>query len=315
MNKSIYQQHKISFLRREEIDDELWNRVIASSEFETVYAYTWYLDACADRWGALVLPEYKFVMPVAFRRKFGFRYTYQPRFCQQLGIYSELKVDEVLSGCFLQALMKHFKFGDYAFNEGMRSGRQKGFEISDNINYTLYLGASYDQLKKGYKENCTRNVGKARKSGLEFTGEIRIKELVALKRQHDHIRLDDKHYQSLTAMYSGLEEAGKVKAYGVKYGSDVLAGAIFAFSKKRVHYLLSVSTDAGKELNAMFYVIDRIIQINSGKDLFLDFEGSNISGVARFFSGFGGKAQKYQRARFNNMAGKFVQIIKSVRPD
>jgi len=45
----------------------------------------------------------------------------------------------------------------------------------------------------------------------------------------------------------------------------------------------------------------------------LDFEGSNLANIARFFTGFGAGAQSYQRISFDNLAGKIVQKIRDVR--
>jgi hypothetical protein len=311
------ERHKgmISYFHSGQIDVERWNRTIASSKFETVYAQGWYLDACTDNWGAFVLQDYEFVMPVAFRVKFGFKYLYQPRFCQQLGVYSEKQVDDHILKMFLDALREKFKLGDYAFNEGNLLGEQKGLIVTNSTNYTLQLNSPFEELAQAYSTNCSRNVRKSHDSELEFSEDISIGELVLLKKQHDHTKQDDEHYQKLTNMFLEMQESGNIQAYGMKLGSDLCAGAIFAKSHKRLHYLLSVSTEEGKEFSAMFYVIDKLIQIHSGYSLYLDFEGSNISSLARFFSGFGAQAQPYQRVRFNNAAGKFVQKVRSVRSD
>ncbi|MCK5067940.1 MAG: GNAT family N-acetyltransferase [Bacteroidales bacterium] len=315
MKEGARHKSMIRYLHRGQIDNERWNRVIGSSGFETVYAQSWYLDACADNWGALILSDYEYVMPVAFRKKFGFKYIYQPRFCQQLGVYSEKQVDGQIIRMFLDALSENYKLGDYAFNEGNLLVEQEGFEVTDNTNYTLQMSSSYEELTLAYSSNCRRNVRKACQSGLEFSEDISIRELVLLKKQHDHTKQADEHYQLLINMFSEMQEAGNVNVFGVKLGSDLCAGAIFASCNKRVHYLLSVSTEEGREQSGMFYVIDKVIQINSGKELYLDFEGSNISSVARFFSGFGAQPQLYQRIRFSNAAGKFFQKVRSVRPD
>jgi hypothetical protein len=301
----------IRYLHRWQIDDGRWNRVIAASRFETVYAQTWYLDACAENWGALIMSDYECVMPVAFRRKLGFKYIYQPRFCQQLGFYSEKKVDSEISKMFLHALYQKFKFGDYAFNEGNLLGEEHGFIVTDNTNYTLRLTSSYEELYRGYSGHCRRNVRKAHHSDLEFSEEISINELVLLKKQHDHIKQSDEHYRLLINMFSGMKEAGHVRAIAVKLGANPCAGAIFDYCNKRVHYLLSVSNEVGKDKHGMFLVIDRFIQLNAGKVLHLDFEGSNTASIARFFKGFGALPHLYQRITLDSATGKFVQKVKN----
>jgi len=303
----------IRFLHRWEINDEKWNRSIAASAYETVYAFTWYLDACAEYWGGLVLSDYEYVMPVAFRKKFGFRYIYQPRFCQQLGVYSEKTVDGDILRDFLLAAKKKFGLGDYALNEGNRLTEGRGFKLSDNTNYTLQLLKSHEDLSQGYSSNCRRNVRKAQQSGLEFSSDISIEELVHLKRKFDHIKKSEDHYHRLTDMFSALNDHGHVKAFGVKLGGGLCAGAIFVSCNKRMHYLLSASDDEGKERSAMFLVIDRVIREYEMKAMVLDFEGSNLANIARFFTGFGAGAQSYQRISFDNLAGKIVQKIRDVR--
>jgi hypothetical protein len=304
----------VRYLHRWQVDDERWNQAVSSSGFSMVYAQSWYLDACADYWAALVLEDYDFVMPVAYRRKLGFKYLYQPRFCQQLGIYSEKQVDAQIVTAFLNTLRKHFWLGDYAFNEGNLLEASRTLQVTENVNFVLGMKAEYETLSKAYSENCRRNIKKAMQSGLKFSGDVSISELVLLKEKHDHSPQTHKHYQSLAEMFSGMLEAGRVQAYGMKLGQELCAGAIFASGHIRIHYLLSVSTSTGKENSAMFGLIDRVIQRHAGQDLDLDFEGSNLEHLARFFRGFGAQAQRYQRIRFNNAAGRFVQKVRSVRP-
>jgi hypothetical protein len=77
-------------------------------------------------------------------------------------------------------------------------------------------------------------------------------------------------------------------------------------------FLLSASNDRGKELRGMFLVLDTFIQMHAGDINMLDFEGSNISSIARFFQGFGAKARIYQRVSFQNKTSKFIKKLRSV---
>ncbi|MEX0985858.1 MAG: GNAT family N-acetyltransferase [Bacteroidales bacterium] len=300
----------IKFLHRRHIDDEKWNRVLSLSRYETIYPHSWYLDACTEHWAAFVMNEYECIMPVAFRSKLGLRYTYQPRFCQQLGIYSELRVDNEVSRMFLHALNKRFKLGDYAFNEGNLLDDEPGFDVTDNANYILDIREPYETILKGYTENCRRNIKKALNTGLEFTDSIDIHDLVYLKKMNDSAEHDDAHYRFLTRMFKTLQNQNRVKVFGVKLETHICAAAIFAFSGKRMHYLLSFSSETGKKRRAMFMVIDSVITMYANENLTLDFEGSNIPSIARFFRGFGAKPQIYQRVSFQNTTSKLIEIIK-----
>ncbi|MGW8314108.1 MAG: hypothetical protein ACWGNV_00800, partial [Bacteroidales bacterium] len=68
----------IRYLSRKELDEERWNRTIAASRAETIYPYTWFLDSAADHWSALVIGDYRFLMPLVWKRKWGIPLIYQP---------------------------------------------------------------------------------------------------------------------------------------------------------------------------------------------------------------------------------------------
>jgi hypothetical protein len=59
----------------------------------------------------------------------------------------------------------------------------------------------------------------------------------------------------------------------------------------------------------MFLLIDTYIGQNAGKEMTLDFEGSNIPGIARFYKGFGALPQTYYSLHQNRLP-KLLQIFK-----
>ncbi len=300
----------IKFLQRRQINDQQWNSVISASAYETIYPYTWYLDACADHWGAYVINDYEYIMPLAYRKKLGLKYTYQPVYCQQLGIYSGSEIDVGTVRMFIHALGKDYKMGDYSLNEGNILGEEKGFELSDNSNYLLSLDRPYDDILKNYSENCRRNLKRSYQSDLEFTEKVSIEDVVMLKRSGEKNDRGDAHYEYVRKLFSQLDTLGKIRIYGARKEKELLAAAIFAFSTKRAIFLLSASSERGKDQRAMFLILDTFIQIHAGQVRWLDFEGSNISSIARFFRGFGARPAIYQRIRIRNSANRIIKKIK-----
>ena len=59
----------------------------------------------------------------------------------------------------------------------------------------------------------------------------------------------------------------------------------------------------------MFKIIDHQLNNISGKDLILDFEGSEIEGIARFYRGFGTKTMTYYNIKINKLP-KLLRGIK-----
>jgi hypothetical protein len=51
----------------------------------------------------------------------------------------------------------------------------------------------------------------------------------------------------------------------------------------------------------MFLLIDEFIKKYSEKNLILDFEGSNMEGIARFYQGFGATDCEYLSITFNHL--------------
>jgi hypothetical protein len=47
--------------------------------------------------------------------------------------------------------------------------------------------------------------------------------------------------------------------------------------------------------------VDAFIREHAGKEFNLDFEGSNIPSVARFFAGFGARPEIYQGVNFDRL--------------
>jgi len=300
----------ITYLQRRQINKESWNDVISNSPHETIYPYSWYLDACALNWGGFIMNDYECIMPVAFKKVAGLKYTYQPLYCQQLGVYSKQRVDSEISRMFLHALKKQFNMGDYAFNAGNILGEEKGFEITDNVNYVLQLSDQYEEIETNYNEYCKRNIKKAVSHGLEFSKNFKIKDLIALKRSFDTADRNEEEYVHMEDFFSDLNRQGKIQVVGARKEGELLAGAIFAYSEQRIVYLFSASSQKGKEYKAMFMILDKIIQLHCGEIRKFDFEGSNISSIANFFRGFGAKPDIYQRIRFQNSISKLAKRIK-----
>jgi hypothetical protein len=66
-------------------------------------------------------------------------------------------------------------------------------------------------------------------------------------------------------------------------------------------YQIGASNNVGRDLRAMYFLFDRLIDEYSEQSIVLDFEGSDIEGVGRFFSGFGALLVPYHRLIANRL--------------
>lgn len=300
----------ISYIHRKEIDITRWDDVIANSPAETIYPYSWYLDAAAPNWSALIMNDYQYIMPVIWTKKFGIRYTLHPNFVQQLGVFSREIVDPLIVKMFLKQVYPKFRFGNLRFNSKNLIGEEHHFEVRDMVNYELPLKEDYHVLYTNYTIYHRRNIDRAREKGVVFREDISLDELMAFKKEHEVVHRSDSYYDWMADLYASLIKRDVGRAFGIYIDGKLEAAAFFGYSRKRIIYLLSVSSPAGKESRAMFMLLDNIIQMNSGSDLIFDFEGSIIKSIARFFNGFGAKPIIYQGISFQRFPAGLYKLKK-----
>jgi hypothetical protein len=81
----------------------------------------------------------------------------------------------------------------------------------------------------------------------------------------------------------------------------LIASAVFFFSHKRAYYILVGNHPDAKNAGASHALIDAIIKDHAGKNLILDFEGSDIPGLALFYKSFGAVEEKYAAIKLNKL--------------
>ena len=304
---SMKREWNITFLNRKEIQTERWDRLIEESTAETIYPYSWYLDAVSENWSALVADDYRFVLPVVWKKKAGMRYVYQPFYTQQLGVFSREYVDPGLIRNMLGILYKKFRFAGLNFNVKNLVGEEAPFSVEDKSNYVLPLDRDYENLHRAFNAHTRRNIVLSMEFG-QLVRSVPAEELVSFKRACDAIKRSDEDYRRAVRLFETIEQHGAGKIYALRSGREITAAAFFAFSRRRAIYLLSASSPKGKEQKSMFRVLDAFIRDHAASGLTLDFEGSNIPSVARFFGGFGAKADIYQGISFSRLPAPLSKL-------
>ena len=298
----------LKLLKRKDIDVKLWDDLIAHSTAETIYPYAWYLDAVSENWSALVVDDYRFVMPVVWKKKAGMKYIYQPFYTQQLGVFSREYVNPELIGQMLEVLYKKYRFAGMNLNVKNLVGEGKHITVEDKSNYILSLGRDYESHFAGYTLNTKRNIRKSLDFEDQLEKNLPVEELVGLKRENDVLKRSEKDYRWMERLFETIRHRDAGKIYAIRSENEIIAASFFAFSKTRVIYLLSASSPRGKERRGMFRIIDTFIKDHAGSGLILDFEGSNIPSVARFFGGFGARAEIYPGISFNRLPATLTKL-------
>ena len=280
----------IRFLKRSEITDLLWNELINQSVNSLPYGLAWYLDAVAENWGALVLNDYQAAMPLVWLTKMGVKCLYQPYYCQQLGVFSRGFPAKELQKNFLKASADKFPYVNINLNPVSKIvANDLGLNRKKNL--LLALNKNYDTIFQGYTQNHKRNIAKGAKNNLRFFEATDLTSLQAFylnsvnhtkenfKPQHEKI------FKTLTAQLVANNMAFIFSALNAE--GNIVAAVLIIKHQKRLVGIINSSSVEGKSAGASHFLFNQIIKKYAGSDLVLDFEGSSIPTIARFYEGFG----------------------------
>ncbi len=294
---------QIRYIQQTAIDKNKWDECIDHSVNGLIYGYSWYLDAMADQWDALVLNDYEAVMPLTWNKKYGILYLFQPYFCASLGVFSKTKIDGTLVESFLKKIPAKFKYFDIYLNQ-QNLFNIENFPFTERINYVLSLENNYETISACYRSNLKRNIKKAETSGLIVKEGIDLDEIIPLAKETMQriSSITDEQMNRFKKAVEGAEKKQKVETIGIYSKADeLLASAVFLYSHNRWYYILVGNHPNGKTLGASHYLIDRFIFKHAETASLLDFEGSDIRNLAFFYSSYGAVEEKYPALRMNRL--------------
>lgn len=272
----------IKHLTHNLIDKEKWDEGINQADNGLVYALSWYLDIVSPKWEALVTEDFKYLMPVPIKRKYKIPYLVQPSLSQQLGIFSSEPITKEIILLFIK------KLPSYSYQLSLNFSIKLSLSVQCP-NYILSLNKPYEEIIKNFSKNTIRNIEKANKNKLKTIYNIQSENFITFYEEHKKIK------------YNCLEE---LITHGIAHkiinlvgalddNNNLIAALAYTQFKNRITFLIPASNKEGREKSAMFCIIDDIIKISSGQEMILDFEGSSVEGIARFYKGFGAKNQPY----------------------
>jgi len=287
----------IRFLLHDKVDKSRWDDCISNAVNGNLYAHSWYLDIVCPDWCALIEDDYEKVFPLPTFSRAGIKYSMQPYFTQQLGLYYRNLCAETDFLDFLDQIPNEYKLVDINLNTSNQF--RSGVEQSEMINLELDLISDYEKISSAYQTNLQRNLKKASHNKLSVAKNIRPEDIISLFKSGKGLELkhlNDNQYNLIKRIAYGSIHKGIGEMWGAydKF-NQLVAGIMWVTSHRKSVFLFSAVSEEGKKLNAMPYLIDIFIQENAGKPLTLDFEGSNNPGLARFYSSFGATRVAYYR--------------------
>lgn len=285
-------------LKRNDELDQRWNETLMRSPHARLYALTSMLDAMCPDWEPYADEKNQYIFPLTRFKKGLFKVADQPFFLQQLGVFSENGSLPDLNHIF-NHLLRSMRRVHIFFHAGWTGSLEttNGFEISKRVNYILPLQQTYIGIQKNYNENTKRNLKKAIWSEVKEISGSQYVQFAADAGLFEDWAIKPRH---LLQLLSGLNQAKKYLSFKIEavyHDGQIMAAGILVYFGNRITYISGGSSGSGTDGKAMFVLINHWIQQHAGSDWTLDFEGSNIPGVARFFAGFGAQREDYLQVR------------------
>ncbi len=304
----------LRYLRHNEIDRIKWDKCISGSVNEHIYIRSWYLDIVSPGWDALIKGDYETVMPLTWKKKFGIYYLHQPYFTQQLGVFSANR--DLLGdiSVFIDNIPEKIRYA--AINLNTENNTKKDTVNVGRITYELDLSRPYDELKSNYSRSNIKNIKKALKRNLRIVRSASLDEIVNFYRKAYHelgfTFLKRHHYKNFRNILEYAHKNNLLESYvAVTQNNVICAMCIFLAGSSR-SLIFSASNKSGKKYSAVFLLIDRFIEDHAGKNLILDFAGSNIPGIAYRNKGFGADEKNYVRLYINKLPWIYNFILKLI---
>ncbi len=303
MNTGQHTHYPVHYLKRKHIDTGRWDSCIDNASNGLIYGSHIYLDHMArGDWDALIYGDYEAVMPLPWRRKFGIKYSYQPAFTQQGGIFFLPAITPLvpdLIDSFLKELRAHFRFSAIFLNY---ENPYPGLPVHKN--YILPLDGPYDRLASGYNKDLARNLKLADKNLLVYLTDFSLnRALESFKNEYaarlPSVRKED--YHNFRNLCMEMRKKDNVLVRAVCAQQQLLACAIMLRDHRRLYLLHSTTFPEGRKRRANHFLLDKLIGEYAGTGLLVDFEGSDVKGIGQFYENFGSRLQPYFYYRHNQM--------------
>jgi hypothetical protein len=311
VQKALVASSMIHFVNHKNIDKNQWDNCLQKSINNTIIVSSAYLDCVCDNWNALILNNYEAVFPLVERSKYNIKYLYQPFFSRYLGLYSNKSINEKTLNEFVKAIPEYYKYLDFCMHES-NTFLIENVKINERKFQVLDLGNSYEHLYKGYSENVKRNLKKASKVHFTIHKNITPAAIVALFKKNKGGELavfSNADYQRLLKLMNHFFANKKAISIGIYKENELCAAGFFIIDNEKLLYLKGAVNEFGKANGAMQLLMDEVIKSNGDLKKQLDFGGSSVDSVARFYKSFGAKDCIYLQIKQNNLP-KFISWIK-----
>jgi hypothetical protein len=279
-----------------------------------------YLSHLLGDWQAAVVQEggrTVAAFPFVAKSKWGIAYSMQPYFSQYFGILFSPKFESIYKNLEFQkkaiqliheSLPRNIKYFSYNFAPEFDYELPLiwlGWQQKTLYTYWSDISKGYESFLQSCASHVRREIKKADQSGLTVQVENAPEWVVGVLKtaKPEAVRQISSHYfEALCKNAKFFFERGKSCCMVGYDGDTPIAGIIYFFHKEKMIYYQGSTLPAYKNSGIMSKIIAESVLLFGHQYRCLDFDGSMVEPVERFFRGFGAYPVRYSNFSLNRLA-------------
>ena len=297
-----------SYINHKNIDRKKYKEAVERSALQSaLYAQDFVWDALHPSWDLLVSGDYDLVVPLPHKRKWFCTSFRQPIFMRTIpliGSFDKHSFEQVCAILEANCALVHLNLPIDAYDKWSGTGTYQLLDLLEDMSSQRAL----------YSSNAKR-ILKNSKDNLVFENNIEPADFISFFKKHVGFKygnLTELQYNRLKALVDAAigKEIGSISA--ISYEGAAIAMSFFIDLNGVRYYVKGASSEAAKDLGAMYHLIDDGIEMAIAKGLKkFDFVGSNAKGVADFNKKFGAKDVSYGIYKSNDLAWPLSMFFNS----
>lgn len=266
-------------IQRQDLDTAKWDDLVERTHGASVFTSSFYLDAVAENWCAIVNEDYTAGLALPYTIRVKRKILYTPIFVSYLEVLGNAPKE-----LFKEIILKEFKTIEIEFKQELLGTAQDVF-------VTQFLNT-----EKKRKGQVNRMLNKSKRAEYEI-------------HQNDNwLAVFDVLYSELNGKFSGMTpislgrlknayskafEAGLLHTFEIVGNGKGIGGIICIESNGQLLYSKGACSVEVRDQGGMYAAIDTAIKYAEEKKLTFDFGGSRVEGVRRFNQAFAGEDLEY----------------------
>ncbi len=266
---------QIKYIKRKDIDKLKWDSCIHYATNSNIFGYTWYLDQVAKEWDGLVEGDYESVFPLFEKElKLGIKSLYQPELIPKAGLYSIHALSQARLDLFMDKIQKEYDVIDIHFSDRIPLSSTTHFANQEFEDYQLLLREDWENIYNNYSQKLKNAIQEIDMNQYIISSSVRLEEVADFYLKYTPHATEKKKHTYLRIMYNLLHRGTGFLSAITDKNNHLVAAIFFVFSQGKLMSLLPIFNATEQGQKCLWKITDLMIQSNSNKPMFFDF---NIS--------------------------------------